>query len=59
MWAVVVLANAAYAFWLLVTQSTTVFLVAQTIGSIGIIVAALVASVLWFSRSASKVLAPS
>lgn len=59
LWAAVVLANAAYAFWLLVTQSTTVFLVAQTMGSIGIIAAALVASVLWFGRSASKVLAPS
>jgi hypothetical protein len=59
MWAAVVLANAAFAFWLLVTQSTTVFLVAQTIGSIVIIATAIVASTLWFGHSASKVLAPS
>ena len=59
MWAAIVLANAMFAFWLLSTQSTTVFLVTQTIGSIGIIAAAIVASTLWFGTSASKVLASS
>ena len=51
MWAGVVLVNAALAFWLLVTQSTTVFLLAQTMGAIALIAGAIVASTLWFTRT--------
>jgi hypothetical protein len=57
MWAIVVLANAGFGFWMLVTQSTTVFLAARLICSIAVIAAAMVASTLWFMRSATKVLA--
>jgi intracellular septation protein A len=58
MWAAVVLANAAFGFWLLSTQSTAVFLATRTVGSVAIIATAAIASTRWFGRSAAQVLAP-
>ena len=55
MWGVVGLANAAAAFWLLTTQSATVYVISSTALSIGVTAAALAASLAWLRRTIAHV----
>lgn len=51
LWAFVLMANAALALWLLVTQPLAVFLLAKTLGSAALTGGAVTLSTLWFLRS--------
>jgi intracellular septation protein A len=54
MWAAVGFANALVMLWLLMSQGTTTYVVAQTMLSIGVTVACVVASLLWFRHSMTR-----
>lgn len=54
MWAGVGFANALLMFWLLMSQGTTTFVVAQTALSIGVTVACVAASLVWFRSSMTR-----
>ena len=55
MWGVVGLANALLGLWLLVTLSTSAYVVASTVLSIVVTGGAVVASVLWFRHTVARV----
>jgi hypothetical protein len=54
MWAAVGFANALVMFWLLMTQGTTTYVVAQTSLSIGVTVTCVAASLLWFRSTMTR-----
>jgi intracellular septation protein A len=54
MWAGVGFVNALLMFWLLISQGTTTYVVAQTALSIGVTVLCVAASLLWFRRSMTR-----
>jgi intracellular septation protein A len=54
MWAGVGLANAMLMFWLLMSQGTTTYVVAQTSLSIGVTAACIAASLLWFRSTMTR-----
>ena len=54
LWAFAQAANAAITIWLLFSQSLGAFVVLRSIVSLGVTVAAIIASVLWFKRSMAR-----
>jgi intracellular septation protein A len=54
MWAGVGFVNALLMFWLLMSQGTTTYVVAQTALSISVTVVCVVASLVWFRRSMTR-----
>jgi hypothetical protein len=54
MWGVVGIANAAAGLWLLVTQSTHVYVLASTVLSIAVPATAAWASIVWFGRTVAR-----
>jgi hypothetical protein len=54
MWAGVGFANALLMFWLLMSQGTTTYVVAQTSLSIGVTAACVAASLLWFRNTMTR-----
>ena len=54
MWGLVGIANAAAGLWLLVTQSTHVYVLASTVLSIAVPAAAVSASIVWFRRTVAR-----
>jgi intracellular septation protein A len=54
MWGVIGLLNAGAALWLLVTQTTLVYVVSKTALSIAVTVIAVAVSVVWFRRSITR-----
>jgi hypothetical protein len=54
MWGVTGIAHSAAGLWLLVTQSTNVYVLASTALSIGVPAAAVSASIAWFRHTVAR-----